>query len=362
MRTEKRRYYRHIFSILTCLSVLINGAFPTCASNTFSIESSESMETNSQLVSQDVLAPSKSAGTKYEVEPNNTYYAADSTQDDYDNYGTISKATDIDWWQVSFNQSGYANFWLGNIPSGCNYELELYAYDGSTRLSYSHNTGNSSELISAFWVTKNTEYYIKIYSNTGYSQSKYKFRTKNYPYHRYAGITKSGYNKGISATIRVPYSLPNVSDSGVSAWVSTAELNYYGTPCWIQTGAKYYYDQSSFKTYIEYFQGGVMHHAVYNNQSLGTTRTYKVEHEADGKWHAYVADVEKISCVLSQNSCTVQAKGEVHKENIQMGPFYFTSVKTKTTSDSWVDNTATPYADSPYYVTGSATSFTVNGP
>ena len=56
-----------------------------------------------------------SAGTYYESEPNNTYSTADITYNDYDNYGYISTLSDVDWWRISFNYSGPANFWLGNM-------------------------------------------------------------------------------------------------------------------------------------------------------------------------------------------------------------------------------------------------------
>ena len=66
------------------------------------------------------------SGTINESENNNTVSAADKTYDDYDNYGAISSTSDVDWWKVTFTQNGEANFWLGNIPSGCNYNLYLY--------------------------------------------------------------------------------------------------------------------------------------------------------------------------------------------------------------------------------------------
>lgn len=120
------------------------------------------------------------AGTIYESEPNNTYSTADRTYDDYDNYGALSTTSDVDWWVVSFSSSGEANFWLGNIPSGCDYDLYLYASNGTTLLATSRNGGNSSELIT-YPVSAYTNYYIRIYSYSGSSSSQYLFRARNYP-------------------------------------------------------------------------------------------------------------------------------------------------------------------------------------
>lgn len=119
------------------------------------------------------------SGTINESENNNTVAAADKTYDDYDNYGAISSTSDVDWWKVTFTQNGEANFWLGNIPSGCNYNLYLYKANGSTLIASSKKTSNSQELITTR-VKANTVYTIKIVSTSGSSTSKYKFRVKNY--------------------------------------------------------------------------------------------------------------------------------------------------------------------------------------
>ena len=119
--------------------------------------------------------------TLYESEPNNTYSTADLTYDDYDNYGYISTTSDVDWWKVKFPSSGSANFWLGNIPSGCDYDLQVYSSNGTTLLNSSTNSGNANEL-TTINVSANVYYYIKIYSYSGSSSSsRYLFRAKLYP-------------------------------------------------------------------------------------------------------------------------------------------------------------------------------------
>ena len=115
-----------------------------------------------------------------ESESNNVMSNADEISDDEDVYGTISSASDVDWYKVQFSSSGVANFWLGQVPSGCNYQLELYNASG-TYLTGSYNGNGQQELISFYTVSANTLYYIKIYSASGYSSSQYKFRTKWYP-------------------------------------------------------------------------------------------------------------------------------------------------------------------------------------
>ena len=131
------------------------------------------------LVLFSVSSVSAASGTVYESENNNTYGNADITYDDRDNYGKISSSGDEDWWTITFYQDGYANFWVGNIPSGCDYDMKLYSSNGSTLLSSSTNRTGTQEYIS-YRVYANTKYYVKVYSYSGYSSSQYKFRVKNY--------------------------------------------------------------------------------------------------------------------------------------------------------------------------------------
>ena len=116
-----------------------------------------------------------------EQENNNAMSNATEIKNDDDMYGTISYSGDIDWYKVKFTSSGVANFWLGQVPSGCNYQLELYNASGRN-LAGSYNGNGEQELIPFYEVNANTLYYIKVYSASGYSSSQYKLRTKWYPF------------------------------------------------------------------------------------------------------------------------------------------------------------------------------------
>ena len=116
------------------------------------------------------------AGTLYEIEPNNTMNNAMTIYNDYDVYGRIYDSTDIDWYKVQFSSAGSANFWLGNIPTGEDFDLEVYNSTG-TRLGYSNST-SSQELVTLD-VTANTWYYIKVFGFGGsWSVSNYLLRAK----------------------------------------------------------------------------------------------------------------------------------------------------------------------------------------
>ncbi len=123
-------------------------------------------------------ANSRAAGTVNESESNNTMATADVTYDDYDSFGTLGSSSDVDWWKVSFAISGTANFWLGNIPNGCNYDISVYSQAGML-LGESYNSGATAELVQID-VTAGTYYYIKVDSAASSSSSQYLLRVKWY--------------------------------------------------------------------------------------------------------------------------------------------------------------------------------------
>ncbi len=121
------------------------------------------------------------AGVRFEQEPNNMHWNATQTYDDYNNYGYIEAPNDEDWWKISFSQSGIVNFWLGNIPSNCDFDLRLYASDGTTLLAFSLSYGSANELIT-YEVYAYQTYYLRITTKLGSSfTNQYLFRAKCYP-------------------------------------------------------------------------------------------------------------------------------------------------------------------------------------
>lgn len=122
-----------------------------------------------------------SSGTVYESENNNSWQAADTIYNDYDGYGLINYPSDIDYWKITFPYSGTANFYLGNIPSNCNYNIYLYSSDGETILKYGSNSGNTYELLTC-QVSAGSTYYVRVYTVSGCSTtSYYLFRARVYP-------------------------------------------------------------------------------------------------------------------------------------------------------------------------------------
>lgn len=132
-----------------------------------------------------LVAANASSGTVYEVESNSSASCATQTADDKDNYGTIDSGVDLDYWTIEFEEEGMANFWLGNIPTGCNYGIIiLYGTSPSstTILAFSDKSGKKAELVKTH-VYPGYKYYVCVHSsdNTYDASNEYLLRIKNYP-------------------------------------------------------------------------------------------------------------------------------------------------------------------------------------
>lgn len=136
------------------------------AVNVFNIEHSVYSESEEQT---DIIIQGLN---RYESESNNSFGAANQIFDDDNNYGLINPSGDLDFYKVMFNTNS-ANFYLGNIPSGKDYDL--YVYDASYNLIASSTNGsNSDETISNMSILPNSWYYIRVIGyNGGYDPYNY---------------------------------------------------------------------------------------------------------------------------------------------------------------------------------------------
>lgn len=92
--------------------------------------------------------------------------------------GYIKSASEKDYYVITFPYAGKVNFWLGEIPAGCDYDLYLYSESGRL-VDKSDNTNTTQELISGYTVSAGIKYYMLVKSKNGYSTSKpYKLRAK----------------------------------------------------------------------------------------------------------------------------------------------------------------------------------------
>ena len=181
---EKNSEYQYVFEYdkeYSFVYTVIENGVETVYNSFLSVENGENTRVVFGEIIKNVISdePTRAVGLIYESESNNTQSTADITYDDYDNRGTITSSIDVDWWKVSFTQSGRANFWLGEIGPGGNYDISLYNALG-WQIGRSANIGQTAELIQ-YDVLPNTYYYVKIESVLGTSPVFYLFRAKNYP-------------------------------------------------------------------------------------------------------------------------------------------------------------------------------------
>ena len=116
------------------------------------------------------------ASVNYEVEPNDSMGLADNTYSNDDNYGIFPSTTDnTDYWKFTLSTRAYANFFLGNIPSGSDYDIFVYNSSGS-EVARSTNGSNTSETVLYKDLSAGT-YYVKVYRySDGVASSNYFMR------------------------------------------------------------------------------------------------------------------------------------------------------------------------------------------
>ena len=115
-----------------------------------------------------------------ESEPNDTMSQADYINDGDDVYGTMT-ADREDYYRVNITTVGRINFWLGQIPSGKNYNI--YAYRGSSLIGSDTRVGLTQKLIQKDNQPMGT-YYVRVSYPSGTlptASEKYWLRVKAYP-------------------------------------------------------------------------------------------------------------------------------------------------------------------------------------
>ena len=116
--------------------------------------------------------PSAFAGnttTVSESESNNTTSTADVITANSIVTGTISSTSDVDYYKFVPSATGYCDITLG-VPTGCNYNYSIYDSTGTLVYTVASNASGLGENYRKA-VVKNSTYYVKVYTSSGYSTS-----------------------------------------------------------------------------------------------------------------------------------------------------------------------------------------------
>lgn len=172
-----------------------------------------------EIADMQSLSENEALRAMYETEPNNTTSTANTIYNDGTTYGRIAYQGDVDYYKVKFAYGGKANFWLGDIPTGKNYDLYLYNSAGGL-LTSSTSTSNQ-ELINHYPVSANTWYYLRVVSpNNSYDVSHYyRIRAKCY-------ATKSARIYYDSSCTYSASELNSFYSSAVSAFVTEFNIEF----------------------------------------------------------------------------------------------------------------------------------------
>lgn len=108
-------------------------------------------------------------------EPNNSRNAATVITNDTAIYPTLDTSSDEDWFVLNTTKTGKLNVTMKNLPSGCDYEMEIYDSTGAY-VGGSYASGALDEKYVGS-ITAIGNYYIRIYSYSG-SNSSYTYELK----------------------------------------------------------------------------------------------------------------------------------------------------------------------------------------
>jgi hypothetical protein len=119
---------------------------------------------NYQLVINSVDCPPDS------YEPNDGKSVATSITAGNTINATLNVDTDEDWYVLNTSKTGKTNITLKNIPSSCDYDLELYKDGSDTPIGGSYSSLNHDEKI-AMMINTPGKYYVRVYHFTGSNPS-----------------------------------------------------------------------------------------------------------------------------------------------------------------------------------------------
>ena|GEM_PF-1177562 len=117
---------------------------------------------------QMLIYPDDTAPDAYE--PNDSMGTSKTICNNTPINGTINIDTDEDWFEFNADNAGKLTVTLDSIPNNCDYDVEIYDGDSNV-LSGSYFSDNTSEKADLLVGTGN--YYVRIYSYSGSSESAY---------------------------------------------------------------------------------------------------------------------------------------------------------------------------------------------
>ena len=111
---------------------------------------------------------------------NDFFASAQVIHSDFTVTGTLATDTEIDYYKLTVPIDGLVNFWLGNIPAGCDYDLMVF--DEDEEVKWTSLSDNDYEEILGQEVSAGEIYYILVCAYSGYSTTQpYTLRAKVYP-------------------------------------------------------------------------------------------------------------------------------------------------------------------------------------
>lgn len=136
--------------------------------------------------------------TRNELESNDNYDDANAMLSGDTTYGKLWGVGDVDWYSITPLDFGDINFWLGDVPNGTDYDIQIFASNGTTLKGGGYQTGTQSYFKLLEDYNDSETYYVKVYSASGYSQSLYRMCIRVLPIDKQTPIRNGRFGPNIN--------------------------------------------------------------------------------------------------------------------------------------------------------------------
>lgn len=133
----------------------------------FSCTAATSAEDDGTVDGDGAVASAAEALNVYEIEPNNTAQSATAIAMKDDNFGSFPGGDSVDYWKLTLPTRMYVNLFLGNIPAGSDYDIQVFKSSNlGAAIWTGAKAGNADELVVGLDMAQG-DYVVKVYPYSG---------------------------------------------------------------------------------------------------------------------------------------------------------------------------------------------------
>ncbi|WP_437751952.1 pre-peptidase C-terminal domain-containing protein [Sorangium sp. So ce1389] len=120
-----------------------------------------------ELDEEGMTESAEQALSVYETEPNNTPSSAKAIKMRDDNHGAFPSGDTVDYWKFNLPARMYVNIFLGNIPAGSDYDIQVFKSTDVSSPVWSGTKGSNADELVVSRDMQAGDYIVKVYPYGG---------------------------------------------------------------------------------------------------------------------------------------------------------------------------------------------------